>query len=306
MKFSVITLFPDLISQVLKLGVVGQAVAKQKIKVDLLTPRTWTQDVHKTVDDRPFGGGDGMVMMAEPLNQCLQHILATPESGEKDLNFDIHAEGASGLAPMGSNNHVPHRRVRKIFLSPQGRPLNHNLVMELSKESHLILLCGRYAGVDQRFLNHHQFEEVSLGDYVLSGGELGALVLIDAVGRQLEGVLGHEASSLEDSFAGDGLLEAPCFTRPREWQGQEVPEFLLTGNHAQIAEDRWLVGVLITFVKRRDIFDSYMSRQTVKKKVWQRAHDKLQNLSINALTSMGLTRKNLEDFGNQLRLLNII
>lgn len=282
MKFSIVTLFPDLISEVVKLGVVGQAVSKEKIKVDIYTPRSWTQDVHKTVDDRPFGGGDGMVMMAEPLHQCLDHIV---ETAKQSTEFS---------SP------------RKIFLSPQGCPLNHDLVMELSKEKHLLLLCGRYAGVDQRLINHHQFEEISLGDYVLSGGELGALVIIDAVGRQLEGVLGHEASSVDDSFAGDGLLEAPCYTRPREWVGHSVPEFLLTGNHAQIAEDRWLLGVVVTFVKRPDLFKSYMQRQTVKKKVWQKAFDKLKGSSSNALTSLGLTRKNLEDFEGQLHLFKVL
>ncbi len=280
MKFSVVTLFPDLISEVLKVGVVGQAVSKQKLTVDILTPRTWTHDIHKTVDDRPFGGGDGMVMMAEPLSQCVDHI---------------HEEAAA-------ESNEP----RRIFLSPQGRTLDHNLVMELAKEKHLLLLCGRYAGVDQRLLNHYQFEEVSIGDYVLSGGELGALVIIDAVGRQLEGVLGHEASSTEDSFAGDGRLEAPCYTRPREWKECSVPDFLLTGNHAQIAEDRWFIGVVITFVKRHDLFDAYMLKQEVKQKVWQRSFVKLHSLPNNALTSLGLTRKNLEDFENQLKKLKVL
>jgi tRNA (guanine37-N1)-methyltransferase len=260
--------------------VVGQAVAKQKIAVDILTPRTWTHDIHKTVDDRPFGGGDGMVMMAEPLSQCLEHTL------EK--------------AAVESNG------PRRIFLSPQGKTLDHNLVMELAQEKHLLLLCGRYAGVDQRLLNHYHFEEVSIGDFVLSGGELGALVIIDAVGRQLEGVLGHEASSTEDSFANNGLLEAPCYTRPREWKEYSVPDFLLTGNHAQIAEDRWFVGVVITFVKRRDLFDTYMLKQDIKRKVWQRSFAKLQSLTNNALTSLGLTRKNLEDFENQLKKLKVL
>jgi tRNA (guanine37-N1)-methyltransferase len=180
------------------------------------------------------------------------------------------------------------------------------LVLELAQESHLLLLCGRYAGVDQRLLNHYEFEEISLGDFVLSGGELGALVLIDAVGRQLQGVLGHEASSTEDSFAGDGLLEAPCFTRPREWKGQPVPELLLTGHHAQIAEDRWLLGVLISFVKRNDLFEHYIQKQTIKKKVWLRGLEKLKTLPNIELTSLGLTRKNLEDFEIQLRHLRVI
>lgn len=281
MIFSVITLFPDLISDVLKVGVVGQAVKKQKIAIDILTPRTWTHDIHKTVDDRPFGGGDGMVMMAEPLSQCIDHIL------EKSAKEAIPAP-------------------RRIFLSPQGKTLNHKLVMELAQEKHILLLCGRYAGIDQRVLSHYQFEEISIGDYVLSGGELGALVIIDSVGRQLEGVLGHEASSGDDSFAGDGLLEAPCFTRPRDWKEYSVPDLLLTGNHAQIQEDRWLIGVVITFVKRPDLFDSYMQHQDIKRKVWQRSFEKLKSLSNNALTSLGLARNNLEDFENQLKKLKAL
>lgn len=282
MKFSIITLFPDVVSDVLKLGVVGQAIEKEMIQVEVFTPRTWTHDIHKTVDDRPFGGGDGMVLMPEPLAQCMDHILSK-----------------SAADPISS-------QPRRIFLSPQGKTLDHEMVMELARETHVLLLCGRYAGVDQRFLNHFNFEELSLGDFVLSGGELAALVVVDAVGRQIKGVLGHEASSSEDSFAGDGLLEAPCFTRPREWQGQQVPEFLLTGHHAQIAEDRWFIGVVITFVKRFDLFEDYMKRQTIKKKTWQKGLDKLKDWSNNALTSLGLNRRNLEDFENYLQSLKII
>jgi tRNA (guanine37-N1)-methyltransferase len=280
-KFTVISLFPDLISEVLKVGVVGQSIAKQKIFLEALTPRSWTQDVHKTVDDRPFGGGDGMVLMAEPLSRCIEDVLQKSSSNP--------------LAPPP----------RKIFLSPQGRKLTHEFVMELAQEQHLILLCGRYAGVDQRLLNQYNFEELSIGDYVLSGGDLAALVVIEAVARQIPGVLGHEASSSQDSFAGDGLLEAPCYTRPREWREQNVPEFLLTGNHSQICEDRWFLGVVVTFVKRRDLFDAYIERQAVKKKVWQRSFDKLAALPNNELTSLGLARKNLEDFEKQVRQLKI-
>lgn len=282
MRFSVVTLFPDLINEVLKVGVVGQAVANKQIAVEVFTPRSWTHDIHKTVDDRPFGGGDGMVLMSEPLAKCLDHILAE----EKD------SEAAY--------------KSRRLFLSPQGRRLDHSLVMELSLEEHLILLCGRYAGVDQRLLNTYDFEEVSIGDYVLSGGELAALVLIDSIGRQKEGVLGHSESSRLDSFAGDGLLEAPCYTRPREWRDQEVPEFLLTGNHAQIAEDRWIVGVVITFMKRPDLLSDYMKKQTVKRKVWQKCWLKLNTLSHQSLTSLGITRKTLEDFENYLKSFKLI
>lgn len=269
MKFSVITLFPDVILDVAKMGVVGQAITQQRIIVEAYTPRDWTTDLHKTVDDRPFGGGDGMVMMPQPLSQCIEEI-------QQKSGFNISASSPP---------------IRHLYLSPQGKRLDHSLVMELAQEKHILLLCGRYAGVDQRLINHYQFEEISIGDYVLSGGELGALVLIDAIGRQLEGVLGHNESSREDSFAGEGLLEAPSFTRPREWLGREVPAFLLTGHHSQIKEDRWLMGVLITFKKRPDLFEKFLSRQTVNQKKWQWAVNRLKSFSEKDLSTLGLSRE---------------
>lgn len=273
MKFSVITLFPDFIQEGAQLGVVGQAITQGTIQLETLNPRTWTTDLHKTVDDRPFGGGDGMVMMAEPLSQCLGEVLKS------------------------STTHP-----RRIYLSPQGKKLDHHLVMELSREKHLLLLCGRYAGVDQRLLNHYQFEEISIGDFVLSGGELGALVVIDAVGRQLEGVLGHEQSAKEDSFAKNGLLEAPCFTRPREWNELAVPDFLISGNHKQINEDRWIISVIITFKKRPDLFNIYMTQQSEKKKVWDKSLERIKALSDSTLNSLSLDRFLLETFEKELRL----
>ena len=283
MRFSVITLFPELVNEALKIGVIGQAIVRKKIDIEFFNPRTWTADIHKTIDDRPFGGGDGMVMLAEPLSQCIEHILK-----------------------QDSQNSLPSRQVKLIFLSPQGKTLKNEKVLELSKSSHLVLLCGRYAGVDQRLINKFQMEELSIGDYVLSGGELGALVVIDSVCRHIEGVLGHESSSTEDSFCGEGLLEAPSFTRPREWNEQTVPEFLLSGNHAQIKEDRWLISIVITYVKRSDLFENFMKRQSHHKKVWQRAFVKLKERNNNELTSLGLTRKNLEDFEARLQTLKIL
>lgn len=272
MKFSVVTLFPDVILNMAKVGVVGQAVTQNKIIVEAYTPRDWTTDLHKTVDDRPFGGGDGMVMMPQPLSQCINEI--------QQKSF--------------TDNRVSTTSIRRLYLSPQGKKLDHSLVMELAQEKHILLLCGRYAGVDQRLINHYQFEEISIGDYVLSGGELGALVLIDAIGRQLEGVLGHNESCREDSFAGEGLLEAPSFTRPREWLESEVPAFLLTGHHSQIKEDRWLISVLITFKKRPDIFEKFLNLQTVDKKKWQWAVTRLKSFSEKDLTALGLNKEIIE------------
>lgn len=277
MKFSVITLFPDFLRSFQQMGVVGQALHKRKVELALYNPRDWTQDIHKTVDDRPFGGGDGMVLMTEPLSQCLDAVL--------------------------KEDSPPPRR---IYLSPQGKTLTHNLVVELAQESHLLMLCGRYAGVDQRLLNEYDFEEISVGDYVLSGGELAASIVIDAVSRQLKGVLGHESSSEEDSFAKEGLLEAPCYTRPRQWREQEVPSLFLTGNHAQIAEDRWILSVFVTFLKRPDLLSSYLKNQKTKQKVWVRAFSKLAHLDNNELTSLGLDRIDLEAFGAHLKQNKII
>lgn len=220
--FQLITLFPKVVDNFLELGVVGQAQKKNLIEVTCHNPRDYTSDVHHSVDDRPFGGGDGMCMLVEPLAQAVDQAL------------------------------VCRPQARRIYLSPQGRTLNQGLVQEFAQAPDLILLAGRYAGVDQRLLNQYQFEEVSVGDYVLSGGELAALVLMDAVARFIPGVLGHGESAAKDSFAG-GLLEAPLFTRPRETFGAAVPEVLLSGNHARIEEWKKWMSVFVTLKKRPDL-----------------------------------------------------
>lgn len=233
MNIRIITLFPELIHQITSHGVLGQAVEKKLIYIETLNPRQFTQDVHKSVDDRPFGGGDGMIMMVEPLHQAMQSLE------KKSL------ANSAGQSPL--------KKTRKIYLSPQGKRLTDTLVKELSQEGNIILLCGRYGGVDQRFLNEHEMEEVSIGDYVLSGGELAAGVLIDAVSRFIPGVLGHGQSAQADSFQ-EGWLEHPHFTRPREWQGQAIPEILLSGNHRLITEWKKKMGQLVTLQKRPDLF----------------------------------------------------
>lgn len=224
MKFSVITLFPQMIEEALQHGVVGQALKKNLFSLEAINPRQFTSDVHRTVDDRPFGGGDGMVMLYEPLKKSLESI---------------------------------NERGTVIYLSPQGPRLTDAKVREISKLPAVTLLCGRYGGVDQRFLNEFVDEEISIGDYVLSGGEIGALALIDSVARFIPGVLGDESSALKDSVS-CGYLEAPLFTRPREFVDekqvlQKVPDVLLSGNHALIEEWRGLVGLLLTLKKRPDL-----------------------------------------------------
>ncbi|MBX3019444.1 MAG: tRNA (guanosine(37)-N1)-methyltransferase TrmD [Bdellovibrionaceae bacterium] len=221
--FQVITLFPEAIAQFAGYGVLSQAVKKELLQIESINPRKFTTDVHHSVDDRPFGGGDGMCMTVDALAPAVDEARA-------------RAPGA-----------------RLIYVSPQGRPLTNAVAKELAQAGDLIFLSGRYAGVDQRLLNRYAFEEISIGDYVLSGGELAAMVIIDAAARFIPGVLGHQDSSQADSFEG-GVLEAPQFTRPREIQGQAVPEVLMSGNHAKISEWRGQVSRLVTLKKRPDLF----------------------------------------------------
>lgn len=220
--FRVITLFPEMIESLFREGVVGQAARKGLLEIRTQNPREFTDDVHQSVDDRPFGGSDGMVMMAEPLERSVRKL-------------EDESPGA-----------------QLVYLSPQGRRLDDAMVQEFARNPNLILICGRYGGIDQRVLVKNQIREVSIGDYVLSGGELAAAVVIDAVARQIPGVLGHKDSAHRESFR-DGFLEAPLFTRPREWQGMAVPEILFSGHHARIEEWRRQVGILITLLKRPDL-----------------------------------------------------
>lgn len=226
MNFAVITLFPDILEQTLKIGVVGQAIHSGLIKIRFINPRDFAKDIHKTVDDRPFGGGDGMVMLCEPLAQAIAAL------GDRQKTYNI-------------------------YLSPQGKVFNHQKAVALSHEAkEVVLVCGRYGGIDQRFINSYIDEEISIGDFVLSGGELAALSIIDATSRQVQGVLGHLDSAMQDSFA-NGLLEAPQFTRPRDWRGLCAPEILLSGNHEKINAFHECLGYLMSFKKRPDLLNPF-------------------------------------------------
>ncbi len=256
MKFKVVTLFPDLIQSIVSAGVLGQAKQKGLVEVECVNPRDVTSDVHKTVDDRPFGGGDGMIMLAEPLTKTLEKI----------------------------NAEMPEAYV--VYMSPQGRTLSQNKVIELSRNKNLVLICGRYGGIDQRVINYFIDEEISIGDYVLSGGELAAGVLIDSVARQIPGVLGHAQSAEADSFSLglNGLLEAPLFTRPREFMGEAVPEILTGGHHAKIQEWKESVSILVTLLKRPDLVKTV----SLSAKEIQRVQKFWSNLSISEKEVLGL------------------
>ncbi len=212
MRFDIITLFPELFAPLLSSGVTRRAYESRSVDVRLWNPRDHAEGNYRRVDDRPFGGGPGMVMLAEPLEKCLQAIRADRAESE--------------LAPL-------------VLFSPIGQKLNHAAVQGWSESQGAVLLCGRYEGVDQRFIDRHVTAQISLGDFVLSGGEIAAMALLDAVARLQPGVLNDEGSHQLDSFnpALDGLLDSPHYTRPEVWQGQAAPEALLSGHHAKI--ERW-------------------------------------------------------------------
>jgi tRNA (guanine37-N1)-methyltransferase len=230
-RFDVVTLFPQMFAAITQSGITSRALEKGLWRLQLWNPRDFTTNNYRTVDDRPFGGGPGMVMLAEPMERTLDAV----KSG-----------GGTG---------------RVIYLSPQGRKLDHRRVTELAKESALTLLCGRYEGVDERLLERRVEEELSIGDFVLSGGELPAMALMDAVVRQLPGALGDDASAVEESFA-DGLLDCPQYTRPEVWPPDAgsknapsslVPGVLMSGHHEHIRRWRLKQALGRTWLRRPEL-----------------------------------------------------
>ncbi len=221
MKFSVLTLFPEMF-EMLNTSIIGRAIEKKIITLEVVNIRDFSKNKHKKVDDTPYGGGAGMVMMP-------------------DVVYDAYES-------------VKTKDSKLIYLSPQGKTLNQEKVKDLSKEKHLILLCGHYEGIDQRILDEIVDEEISIGDYVLTGGELPSMVLIDSVSRYVEGVLNKESRE-EESFANDNLLEYPQYTRPEEFHGMQVPEVLKSGNHQNIEKWRKEKSLEITKIKRPDLIN---------------------------------------------------
>ncbi|WP_116365706.1 tRNA (guanosine(37)-N1)-methyltransferase TrmD [Parahaliea mediterranea] len=227
MHIALVSLFPEMFSAVTEHGVTGRAVKQGLVAVSHSNPRDYTVDRHRTVDDRPYGGGPGMLMKIDPLQQAIAAARAVAEQGDRG-------------------------RARVIYLSPQGRRFDHRRAVELAQQDALILVAGRYEGVDERLIETEVDEELSIGDYVLSGGELAAMVVIDAVTRQLPGVLGHEASAEEDSYA-NGLLDCPHYTRPEQFAGRAVPEILLSGDHEKIRRWRLKQALGRTLERRPDL-----------------------------------------------------
>ena len=225
MHFDVVTLFPEMVSTIAEFGVVGRARRNGLVRLDCENPRDHTSDVHRTVDDRPYGGGPGMVMKYEPLAEALA--------------------AARSRAPEGSP---------VVYLSPQGRVFDQATATRFAALPGLILLAGRYEGVDERLIEAHVDEELSLGDFVLSGGEVAAMAVIDAVVRLLPDVLGDDESAAQDSFV-EGLLDCPHYTRPEEIDGRRTPEVLLSGDHAEIARWRMKQALGRTYERRPDLIE---------------------------------------------------
>lgn len=235
MRFDVITLFPEMFAPFMASGVVRRAFESGQVQLRLWNPRDCAIGNYRRVDDRPFGGGPGMVMMAEPLSACLDAALAARAA----------AQGQDAAVPV-------------VLFSPAGQVLGHAAVERWSASAGAVLVCGRYEGIDQRFIDERVTHQVSLGDFVLSGGEIPAMVLLDAVARLQPGVLGDQDSHAQDSFnpALDGLLDCPSYTRPEIWRGRSVPAPLLSGHHAQIERWRREQRLAVTAAQRPDLIEA--------------------------------------------------
>jgi len=234
MKMNVLTLFPEMFVPVIGSSILGRAIGNGLLEIDLINIRDFTVDKHRKVDDYPFGGGAGMVMMADPAFRALEAI------------------GAKGK--------------KLLYMSPRGSVLDYPKVLELSQEQEIVVLCGHYEGVDERILTYWDMEEISIGDYILTGGELAAMVMIDAVARMIPDVLGDETSASEESIY-SGLLEYPQYTKPREYRDMKVPEVLVNGNHELIHLWKFEQSLILTKEKRPDLFEKFVEmHETLSKK----------------------------------------
>jgi len=245
MKIQVLTLFPDMFSAILSESIIGRARERSLIDIQLINIRDFSTDKHYKVDDYPFGGGAGMVLMPQPIFDAMESI-----------------------GPAGK---------RLIYLSPKGRVIDQALICELYQGGDIVLLCGHYEGLDQRVITHFQMEEISAGDYILTGGELPAMILIDAVTRMIPDSLGNPNAHDEESFY-SGLLEYPQFTQPREYQGLGVPEILLSGNHKMIKLWKYEQSLMLTAERRPDMFQRYLGRKHELSKEEQAILTNVKNL----------------------------
>lgn len=260
MRIDILSLFPDMFAIVGEMGVTGRARRLGLWSMSVWNPRDYTEDVHRTVDDRPYGGGPGMVMLAEPLERALDAALVARSA--PDLP-GVDAESAEAERPGASAANVP-----VILMSPTGRRFDQVMAQELAESPGAVFVCGRYEGIDQRFIDRRVTHEVSMGDFVLSGGEIAALACIDAAVRLLPGALNDDDSARQDSFnvATSGLLDSPHYTRPEVYHGMEVPEVLRSGHHANIAAWRRQQSLALTAARRPDLIEAARRQGLLDKK----------------------------------------
>ena len=259
MKYTVLTLFPEMIEQGMGTSITGRAMNKGLIELKAVNIRDYSDNKHMKVDDYPYGGGAGMVMQAEPVFRAYEAVTKGKDSAEESSAESSSMENS--FEEKGSG-----KKPRLIFLTPQGKVFSQTLAEEFAREEELIFLCGHYEGIDERVLEEIVTDNVSIGDYVLTGGELPAMVMMDAISRLVPGVLNNDVSAETESFQ-DNLLEYPQYSRPEEWRGKKVPEVLLSGNHKKIAEWRREKSIERTLERRPDLLKKANLTEKEKKRL---------------------------------------
>ena len=265
MNFHILTLFPEMVMNGLNTSIIGRAVNAGHLSIEAVNIRDYAFNKHQSVDDYPYGGGAGMLMQAEPVYLAHKAVAETIQShmcdrAQGEVPEESQAAGEGENSPAG-------RRLRTVYLSPQGQVFNQKMAEELAQEEDLILLCGHYEGIDERVLEEIVTDYVSIGDYVLTGGELPAMVMVDAISRLVPGVLHNDVSAEFESFQ-DNLLEYPQYSRPEEWHGKKVPPVLLSGHHANIEKWRREQSIIRTYERRPDLLEK--CELTEKEKKWFR------------------------------------
>ena len=272
MNFHILTLFPEMVENGLKTSIIGRAVAGGLLSIEAVNIRDFAFNKHQSVDDYPYGGGAGMLMQAEPVYLAYKDIeeriqkriqnakMQNAETEEQDAEVKVQNAGIQDAETVS-----PDKKLRVVYLSPQGKTFDQKMAEELAEEEDLVLLCGHYEGIDERVLEEIVTDYVSIGDYVLTGGELPAMVMVDTISRLVPGVLHNDVSAEFESFQ-DNLLEYPQYSRPEEWQGKKVPPVLMSGHHANIEKWRREQSILRTYERRPDLLEK--SSLTWKEKKW--------------------------------------
>ena len=272
MNFHILTLFPEMVENGLKTSIIGRAVAGGLVSIEAVNIRDFAFNKHQSVDDYPYGGGAGMLMQAEPVYLAYKDIeeriqkriqnakMQNAETEEQDAEVKVQNAGIQDAETVS-----PDKKLRVVYLSPQGKTFDQKMAEELAEEEDLVLLCGHYEGIDERVLEEIVTDYVSIGDYVLTGGELPAMVMVDTISRLVPGVLHNDVSAEFESFQ-DNLLEYPQYSRPEEWHGKKVPPVLLSGHHANIEKWRREQSILRTYERRPDLLEK--SSLTWKEKKW--------------------------------------